>query len=414
MPHINSKKRSRLALVLGRSGIVRSLGREGVPITLVREGEMVFERASRYCREFICLPNLVYEREQAVEVLEKYGSRQEEKPVAFFNGESDVMLFSENRERLGEYYEIMLSPHDLIDSLIDKSRFKELADRHNLAVPKTFIPDNREECLQAAAEIGYPCVLKPVKQRRWHMPEILDAIGLHKGILVKSEDKLKRLLDKLPPIEGGEMVQEHVPGGDDRIYEFHAYIDRKGTPLGAVLGQKIRTYPIHFGQSAYARVVDEPEVTRLCLDTLARIGYNGAADVDVKRHSETGQDYIFEINPRFSIWTAIATGAGVNLPLLQYKEALGEPLNPIPASGKAQRWLWFGTDRKAMMDYWRKGESNPWQWFKSFFAYKGPVEFHVFAWDDPAPLMAYFWFSLRRFFRRGWGFIIRRLRPAGN
>ena len=363
MPSGDARRWQRKALVLGRSGVVRSLGRAGISVTLVREGKMVFERASRYCREFICLPNLVYEREKAVEVLEEYGSRQTEKPVAFFNGESDVMLFSEYRERLEKYYTIMLSPHELIVSLIDKGQFKQLADKHNLAVPKTAIPMSREECISAADDIGYPCVLKPVKQRRWHQAEILEAIGLRKGILLKSKSELESLLDKLPPIEGGEMVQEFVPGGDDRIYEFHAYIDRGGRPTGAVLGQKIRTYPIHFGQSAYAYYVNEPKVIKLCLDTLA--------------------------------------------------EAIGEEVDPVDPSGKPRRWLWFGTDRKAMVDYWRRGEITPWKWLRSFFTYKGTIDYHVFAWDDPIPLMAYLWFAVIRFMRRGWGFIKRRLGFAG-
>ncbi len=408
------KNRTRKALVLGRSGIVRSLGREGIPVTLVREGTLVFERASRYCREFIRLPNLVYEREKAVEVLEEYGSRQNEKPVAFFNGESDVLLFSEYRQRLEKYYTIMLSPHDLIVSLIDKAEFNKLAQKHSLPIPKTVIPRNSEECTQAADDLGYPCVLKPVRQRRWHSPEILNAIGLHKALLIKGRSELESILDLLPPVDGGEMIQEYVPGGDDRIYEFHAYIDRQGMPRGALLGQKIRTYPIHFGQGAYAHSVDEPKVTGLCLDTLSAIGYTGAADVDVKRHAETGKDYIFEINPRFSIWTIIAAKCGINLPLLQYLEAISEELPDMRPTGHPRRWLWFGTDRKAMMDYWRRGEITPWQWFKSFFAYKGKIEFHVFAWDDPLPLLACWWFSIWRFARRGFGFLRRRLFPAGR
>jgi predicted ATP-grasp superfamily ATP-dependent carboligase len=237
----------------------------------------------------------------------------------------------------------------------------------------------------------------------------LAAIGLRKGIHVNNEEDLNNLLDKLPPLAGGEMIQEYVPGGDDHIYEFHAYIDHQGRPVGAVLGQKIRTYPIHFGQSAYAYVVDEPAVTRLCLDTLAKIGYTGAADVDVKRHSETGQDYLLEINPRFSIWTAIATGCGVNLPLMQYREALGEQIESVSQSSRPQRWLWFGSDRKAMFDYWQRGEITPWQWLKSFYTYKGKIEFHVFAWDDPRPLLAYLWYAVRRFMQRGWGYVKRRL-----
>lgn len=395
------------ALVLGRIGIVRSLGREGIQVALAREGSMVFERASRYCQEFIYLPSLVSNLDKALEVLEQYGERQDVKPVAFFNGESDVLFFSKYRKRLGEYFRIILAPHDLIISLIDKAKFAKLAEKHDLPVPKTIIPQTQEDFFKAAERVGYPCILKPISQRRWHTPEIINAIGLCKAMLINGPEELKGILKILPRVDGREMVQEYIPGDDQQHFDFHAYLDRMGNPRGALVGHKIRTYPIHFGQGCYTHYVEEPRVANTCLESLRKIGYTGAANINVKRHAETRVDYILEINPRFSLWTIIDSRCGVNLPLLLYYDAVGSYLPVMKPHGAPRRWLWFGSDIKAMNAYWACGELTPWQWLRSFFTQKGEIEFHVFSWDDPLPLVAYWWISIRSFWRRLLGFLKR-------
>jgi len=401
----------RKALVVGRIGLVRSLGRERIPVTLAREGTMVFERASRYCREFVFLPNLDSRPNEALDVLERFGAQQEEKPVAFFNGESEVLLFSKHRRRLGKYFEIVLAPHDLVAGLIDKGRFAELARRHGLPVPKTVIPRSPEECLSAAEEIGYPCIIKPIRQRRWHGPAFLDSIGKRKALLVSSPDELSEALKRLPTLDGGEMIQQYIPGADGQHFDFHAYLDREGNVRGALAGQKIRTYPVHFGQGCYTQFVDEPRIKATCLESLKKIGYIGAANINLKRHAETGEDYILEINPRYSLWTVLDSCCGVNLPLLQYREATGRDVPTLKPTGLPRRWLWLGADVNALRAYRKHGELSCRQWLQSFFTHRGKIEFHVFAWDDPLPVIASWGIGLYRFLSRIPGYLKRRIAP---
>jgi hypothetical protein len=80
----------------------------------------------------------------------------------------------------------------------------------------------------------------------------------------------------------------------------------------------------------------------------------------------------------------------------------------IKPSGKPQRWLWLGADFKAMLNYRKCGELTLYGWLKSFFKYKGRIEYHIFAWDDPAPLVYNFIIKIRDLFSRGVGFVERR------
>jgi D-aspartate ligase len=396
------------ALILGRIGLVRSLGRLGIPITLARESSQVLEKASRYVKRFIELPDINSEPEKAIDKLIQYGQSVAVKPIAFFNGESDVMLFSRNRELLGKYFRIILADHELVSQLVDKNRFWELAVRYNLPVPKTIIPNSEPELYDAAWQITFPLILKPIRQRIWHRPAYLDAIGYRKAILIKNEDELKNIIGIIPPINGEIMVQQYIPGPDANHYDYHCYIDKNGVPRGGIVGHKIRTYPIHFGQGCYTHYIDEPKIEKMCLDTLNTIKYFGAANINTKRHNGTGQDYILEINPRFSLWTIFDSLCGVNLPLMQYLNALSMEIPDIKPSGEPQRWLWLGADLKAMLNYRKSGELTLFEWLKSFFRYKGHIEYHIFAWDDPAPSVYNVVIKVTALFGRCFAFVKRR------
>lgn len=402
---MNSRKFPNKALVLGRIGLVRSLGREGILVALAREGNLVFEKASRYVKEFICLPHLEINMEEALGVLEEYGARQEVKPVVFLNGESDVFLFSKYRNRLAEYFHIHLASHELIVNLIDKGKFGVLAAHNNLCVPKSIIPANVGEYLQAAIKIGLPCVLKPIGQRRWHNNKIIDSIGFRKALLINSLEELKDILDKVPQIIGEAVIQQYIAGEDNRHYDFHAYIDKSGHVRGTLVGQKIRTYPIHFGQGCYTHYVDEPNISDLCLKTLIKIGYTGAANINLKQDVKTGQYYILEINPRFSIWTIFDFHCGVNLPLLQYMDAIGLKVPTVSPHGFPRRWLWVHSDIKAFIDYRRNRQLSFRSWLRSYFNIKGKIEFHLFSRDDPLPLIAFWIINFRLFCSRIIGYI---------
>lgn len=398
------------ALVIGRIGLVRSLGRAGVPVALARESGSVFERASRYCRTFLRLPNLDQNPEDAVSRLEEFGITQSSRPVVFLNGEADVLLFSRYRERLNKYFRILLPDGALLERLVDKSSFATLSEELNLPTPRTVIPMVPEDCFAAAEQVGYPCIIKPFRQRRWHTDEIIARLGLTKAILVHNADHLRNLLPLLPPIDGHEMIQEYVPGADSDHYDFHTYIRSDGRIRGSLVGHKLRTYPIHFGQGCYTRYVDEPQVEGVCLSALDRLNYRGVANINVKRHARTGKIYLLEINPRYSLWCGLDAACGVNMPLLQYADAVGRELPDRRADGKPRRWLWVGNDIKAAFQYRRCGELTISRWLRSYFSERGQIVFQVFALDDPGPWLAATWFGSIDLVRRVPGFVLRRIR----
>ena len=402
------------ALVLGRIGLIRSLGRAGVPVAVAQEARVTLERGSRYCGEYLQLPHLELEQERALEVLEAFGRRQTQRPVLFFNAESDVLLASGHRDRLGRFFRMVLAPDPLIRDLVHKDRFARLAELHGIPVPATAVPESAGEAVDEADRIGYPCVLKPVRQRLWHRAEIVAAVGWRKGLLVHGRRELEAVLSRLPPLDGQVLLQEYVPGTDDRHVDFHGYVDREGTLRGWLVGRKIRTFPVHFGQGCYVRSIEAPEVANLCRRVLERIGYVGAVNINLKEDARTDEVRVLEINPRFSLWTVLDACCGVNLPLLQYLDAQGLPL-PEPRGARASgRWLWWSRDLKALMEYRRTAEWSVRSWLGSLVRGRGPLEYHVWARDDPFPMLLSAGLVLYGLSRRAGGRLLTALRPGSR
>ncbi len=372
------------ALVIGRMGLVRGLGRQGIHVALARENPAEVERYSRYCREFIRLPSMLHDRERAVETLCAFGRRQSRKPVVFLSGESDVLLFSHFRDTLSNYFEIVLADRALLDALVDKGKFAVLAERFDLPVPRTKVVNRADEAFAAADQFGFPCILKPIRQSDWYRREIRNALGLRKAVLIQSQVSLRALYRAMPD-PGQVMIQQYIAGPDTQHFDFHGYSDRTGTVRGSIVGHKLRTWPIHFGQGTYTHYVDEPVITELCCDVLSRIGYIGASNINLKRDALTGRDYILEINPRFSFWAIFDQACGVDLMRMQYNEAVGLPVDITIPLKSPRSWLWFEGDWKAFHAYREAGELNWRQYLQSFRLVKETIVFHTWSWKDPLP-----------------------------
>src|SRR5439155_2138585 len=111
--------------------------------------------------------------------------------------------------------------------------------------------------------------------------------------------------DRLAPVDGRLLVQEMVQGPDENHFEHHVLIDTEGRLRAEFAGRKLRLSPPHYGMGTYAESVELREVAKVGRDVFERIGYRGMGHLDLKRDERDGQFYLFELNPRFSVWTGL-------------------------------------------------------------------------------------------------------------
>ncbi len=288
---------------------------------------------------------------------------------------------------------------DVLLAMLDKRRTYALADEHGIAAPRTVVAETVDQLLAAAAEIGYPCALKPIVSHEFA------SRFKRKAFVAASPDELTEAFAATEAAGVAMLVTEIVSGPDSGFCSYYSYIDENGEPLFELTKRKPRQFPIGFGAGCYHVMDWDPEVAAHGLEFFRAVGVRGLANVEFKRDA-AGELKLIECNHRFTGGSELLRAAGADLALFTYNRLVGRPL-PSMWPYKKGLVLWYPLeDVRALGDYRRKGELTVWQWLRSLLH---PIRFPVASLADPRP-------SLVELRRRLGGWIGRRLprRSAGG
>ncbi|MEZ4503281.1 MAG: ATP-grasp domain-containing protein [Dehalococcoidia bacterium] len=321
------------AFVIGDMDLVAPLGLAGIDCVAVA-GASEPTRWSRYvCRSIDELDSWADNEAMADRLVEE-AEREATPPVLFYQSDPSELMVSRYRERLGTSMRFVIPDETLVEDLVDKSRFAELAARTGLDVPIT-VTLTAGTPLPPEHELPFPLVVKPSLRRSeaWK-----PAAGRAKAIEVDTYAELVELWRDFDRAGVDIVAQEIVPGPETAIESYHVYVDESGAIAGEFTGRKIRTRPADFGISTAVEVVELPDVLRAGRDVIERIGLTGVAKLDFKRRPN-GTLALLEINARFSLWHYPGAVAGVNLPALVYADLTGEPRPAVKPVRRAVRWV---------------------------------------------------------------------------
>ncbi len=373
----------------GDLSMVRSLGRSGVSVALLAEYGDAPAGRSRYADRVEVCAGLTTDDAMALACLEKLGGSGAERPVLIPTADPDLLMMDRLRDRLSDHFRVLIPSPEVIAGCSDKARFAEWSQRLDLPTPATHVFCSPAEAEAFARDQGYPIIVKPSLPQDWASEEVSRIVNGKKALLAHNVDELRRLCDALAPHGGRLLLQEYVPGRDDRLFSLHIYVDRSGRPSAWFTGQKIRTYPTYAGIGCFVRSVVVPEIVELGKDVVSKIGYRGLGLLQFKQDERTGAFKLLEINPRTSSWNLLAAACGVNLPYAAYCDAVGLPLPPRADQREGVRYLYFEHDVKAFLDYRAHGDVTTGAWLRSL---AGRNVYQHWAWDDQRP----FWADARR------------------
>ena len=188
------------------------------------------------------------------------------------------------------------------------------------------------------------------------------------------------------------VVQQMIPGGEERIESYHVYVDPAGEFAAEFTGRKVRTLPLRFGDTTACEITDAGDVREVGRDCMRRLGLTGVAKLDFKRAPD-GTLKLLEANPRFNLWHLPGAAAGVNIPAVVYADLLGLPRPPIGPVRPGVRWSVPWHDLRAA----RENGTSLARWA----AWQARCETrHNLALDDPMPFVG--------------GMVIRRLRARAG
>lgn len=363
---------------MGSMNLLRPIGLAGIRCASVaRHGSPTLY--SRFTRAVVPCESFTEFTDTLVGELVRFGAAQSEPPVLFYEEDTQLLLVSRYRDRLATAFRFTIADAQLVEDLVDKTRFRVLAERLCLPVPKTCRLRPTASPTPPDLDLNFPIIVKPAtRNRAWR--EMGEAA---KARQVDSPEALRALWPHLVDAGQDLLAQELIPGPESRIESYHVYVDPQGEIAGEFTGRKIRTFPEAYGHTTSLIITDEADVAALGRDLTRRLGLRGVAKFDFKRGPD-GTLHLLEVNPRFNLWHLPGALAGVNLPAMVYADLLGLPRPATRHASPGVEWCHITNDLAAA----RAAGMPLSAWARWAWRCKAKS---TMAWDDPMPFLRGAW-----------------------
>ncbi len=96
-----------------------------------------------------------------LDALEALGPQLPSRAVVVPCTDQAVLITAKHRDRLAPWYDVSLSPYDVMHQLADKGRFAQLADELGMETLRIRVLRSAADAELAAADLRFPVVLKP-------------------------------------------------------------------------------------------------------------------------------------------------------------------------------------------------------------------------------------------------------------
>lgn len=371
------------AVVLGANyyiglSTIRCLGKAGVSVTAVDyDRDKAYGLESKYCKEIGIAPHYKNEPERFLSFLIDYAKGQEEKPVLIPTADPYVEFIDTYFDELKEYYLFPMQEKGIYTKLMDKDKFYQFCQEIGAVIPETVLLDEDNFMEKVKQNVGFPCMVKPADS-----PSFMHEFR-QKMFKVHDEKELEEAVAKAKEKNIDVFIQRIIPGFDDHMYTFDAYINQEGEITHWTTCQKYRQYPINFGASVYTTQKYVKELYDIAAPFLKKTGFRGFAEIEFKKDENTGQFYIIEVNVRITNFNALLYKCGLNMPYITYREMIGAPLPNKSIEKDLGIVFWCAyEDMFAVRDYIKTKQLTPLQIAKSYCTKKAPAIWDI---DDQKP-----------------------------
>lgn len=231
-------------------------------------------------------------------------------------GDVYANLLSQCGDALRQYFVYNTLDDDLSQRLSYKSSFYTMCEQFNLPHPLTTTVDKEGVARGDYKHLpfNFPVAMKAADSVAWLD---IDFPGRKKAFIINSAEELDDLIQRSYKAGyASEMViQDFIPGGDDRMRVLNAYVDQHHRVRMMFLGHPLLEDPTPVAVGNYAAILPDynEEVFRTIADFLERIGYEGVANFDMKYDIRDHQYKLFEINLRQGRSSYFVTLNGYNL-----------------------------------------------------------------------------------------------------
>jgi predicted ATP-grasp superfamily ATP-dependent carboligase len=248
--------------------------------------------------------------------------------TVIFGGDAGLVAASSHREAFTAGIDLGLPSREVVESCLDKVSLEEGARAVGLGAPRTVLCANPEEARSAAAQLGYPLILKP---RRSIFGEV-GRLQQEGGTIVWDEAGLDA---HLPRFGTPCLLQGHVRG---RILSVGG-VFADGKLLSVATSRYIRTWQPDAGNVTFSTTIEAPDGLLERVEALlVTFGWQGVFELELIE-SPDGHLTAIDFNPRLYGSLALAVAAGAPLPAVWCDWLLrGRAESSIARPGVYYRW----------------------------------------------------------------------------
>ena len=299
--------------------VARSLGRAGVPVLGLDKERGGLGQHSRHLAGLGLVPGPEVDGGQPLaDHLVALGPSFAQRPVLFPTNDDWVLALARHREQLEPYYRFPFAAFEVVQRALSKTALYRACEALGVACPRSwYLDDTPAE--QVAAVVPYPCVLKPDDSRGFY-----NAFQAKVFVVQDPAEFLARVAE-CRTLGLTLVAQEWIgtdPGG---FWSVASYLSADGTARGVFTGRKLEQWPPDFGTSCLADAVWDESIATAGVAVLQELGYSGISEIEFVRDAATGALLLLDVNTRAWKWVGLPIAAGIDLPLLAYRDAIDQP-----------------------------------------------------------------------------------------
>ncbi len=398
-PHVRGPRPPAVVLGLCKHGLylARTLARHGVPL-IAFESDMSRSSAhTRYGRKIV-VESL--ETHRLIDALVELQDDLEIPAVLFATNDRIVDVLLAYWPRLERMYRLPFGQTELFDALKDKGRLHHLAEEFGFDVPRTRVVHTLEDVASIPAAFAFPVAIKPA----WPM-------GKFKLKRCDSVEELTQHVAVGDRLREPIVVQEWLPGSEERLVFGAYYLAKDGTCAARYGGRKLLAFPDVAGHTVSCETWEFPdELHEQSVAFLRSVGYWGIASIEFKL-VPPGRVVFIEVTVGRTDWWQMCCGVnGVEIPIAAYNDVTGQRLSH--RNRQRHKYVWHDLEGAFFMvpQKVRRGDWSLGQVVRYLVRRKREA---LFDWRDWRP----FWHFLLHFLRarmRNIGKLVRRTDRVGS
>lgn len=255
--------------------------------------------------------------------------KREKIDVVLPGSSPEIMAISQNMKRIeSEGMCVALDSYENIGSFFDKSKAYDMLKEKGVVVPEFVRVERAQELLPALERLGYPdkvVCFKPFTYyksgnargfRVLRQSNTLFSTMLGEFANEIDYDSVRRLAESHQRLD--VLAMEYLPGPEFSVY----VLSERGKMLYCVPNLRKKTVGSYTFE---ASTVKDARIWDICEKIVKAFGLSYNTNIQM-RESEDGILKIVEINPRMGGSIVLPKAAGINMPYLSIKQALGESI----------------------------------------------------------------------------------------